>query len=370
MIPNYIQSLVKSSSLFGTVIGILYFGYIGDKYGRKKPLKISLMMIMIGEIGSSFSANLNSGLSIFAVFSMWRIFLGIGVGGIFQISVAVSEFAPVKTRGLQLCVVKAFQGFGILVASIISIIFLSLFRNLISKDVNNLDNVWRLAIIVGLIPCMIAYHLVDKIPETIRYTLDVEKNFEKAKNDLVFIKNKKDYKPYKPNEIFMGKKNFWKNFKKYFREWKNLKYLIIFSIARFTINAAVHGMIWNTSAIIQAIGFSGTPSDKSAFDYNFSNAEGNLICSFLGSIPGNWVSVGLIELIGRKKIQLFSYGSLFALMLSLGLAYSQITNINTLFIIIYTLLQFFTSFGGFTTVWIMPSECFPTCFSMKRNENL
>ena len=362
IVPGYIESLVKASCLLGTVIGLPIFGYLADKYGRKKTFKIALIIIMIGEIGSCFSADLKTGLGIFATLGIWRIFLGIGIGGIFPISVLVSEFAPKRTRGLFLSIVKAFQGLGMLVASVVSIIFLEIFKTAIINDSDNLDNVWRLCICVGIIPCLIAYYLLNGIPETIRYTLQVEGNMEKAQNDLKFINERNFYKRFDTREIGSSQNDFWISFKKYFGKWANLKYLIAFSICRFMINSTAYGINWNTRGIIEAFGFTRKASDKTPFAYNFDNSVANIYIALAGVLPGYLVCIGLIEVIGRKKIQIFGFAALFLFMLTFGAAYNQIKNIGGLFIGFYIALQFFTSFGPFTVVWILASEFFPTRF--------
>jgi PHS family inorganic phosphate transporter-like MFS transporter len=80
-VPVYIDTLVKASGQVGALIGQFYFGYLADRYGRKKMYGIELMIIMVGTVGSAFSANLETGLSIFAVLGIWRLFMGIGIGG-------------------------------------------------------------------------------------------------------------------------------------------------------------------------------------------------------------------------------------------------------------------------------------------------
>ena len=80
-IPVYIDTLVKASGQVGTLIGQLVFGYLADKYGRKKMYGIELFIIMLGTLGSAFSYNIGAGFSVFAVLGIWRLVMGIGVGG-------------------------------------------------------------------------------------------------------------------------------------------------------------------------------------------------------------------------------------------------------------------------------------------------
>ena len=79
----------------------------------------------------------------------------------------------------------------------------------------------------------------------------------------------------------------------------------------------------------------------------------------MGTVPGYWFTVFLIDRMGRKTIMGFSI--LTVLFLVLGFAFNQIKSYSIiLFIIIFTVAQFFLNFGPNTTVFIIPGELFPT----------
>jgi PHS family inorganic phosphate transporter-like MFS transporter len=72
---------------------------------------VELMIIMIGTIGSAFSANMAKGLSVYASLGIWRFFMGIGIGGDYPLSAIItSEFAGKKYRGAMMAAVFAMQG--------------------------------------------------------------------------------------------------------------------------------------------------------------------------------------------------------------------------------------------------------------------
>ena len=72
--------------LLGILIGQIVFGIMGDKFGTKKIYGIELIIIVVTTIASSLSAPTVSGLSIFAVLSIWRLILGFGIGGDYPLS--------------------------------------------------------------------------------------------------------------------------------------------------------------------------------------------------------------------------------------------------------------------------------------------
>jgi PHS family inorganic phosphate transporter-like MFS transporter len=64
---------------------------------------------------------------------------------------------------------------------------------------------------------------------------------------------------------------------------------------------------------------------------------------------------------GRKTIQIIGFVALTALFIILGFGYDPIRNASVeLFIVLFTLSQFFQNFGPNATTFIIPGEVFPT----------
>ena len=269
--------------------------------------------------------------------------------------------------------VFAMQGFGILAGSIVTIIFLSIFKHYGELDINVLDNAWRLVIAFGTIPCLIAIYFRLTIPETPRYTLQVENNIDKGLNDVDFVKTGKKVEPLQNVLVDQSKKASFSEFRKYFSKWKNLKLLVATSVCWFALDVGFYGITLNTSIIYQSIGFGGSfinttvttnfAANANNFEVIFNGAIGNLIVAVLGLVPGYWVSVGLIEILGRKKIQIIGFVGLSVTTLILAASYDKLKAYSTVwFVIVFTLMQFFQNFGPNTTTFIYPGELFPTRF--------
>lgn len=90
----------------------------------------------------------------------------------------------------------------------------------------------------------------------------------------------------------------------------------------------------------------------------YKTAVGNLILVCAGAIPGYWVSVALIDTVGRKPIQLMGFTILTILFIVIGFAYDKLNETGLL--ALYVLAQFFFNFGPNSTTFIVPGECFPT----------
>jgi PHS family inorganic phosphate transporter-like MFS transporter len=89
-------------------------------------------------------------------------------------------------------------------------------------------------------------------------------------------------------------------------------------------------------------------------------ASGNLILICAGAIPGYWVTVALVDTVGRKPIQIFGFFMLTSLFIVIGFAYDKLLKSHNGLLALYVIAQFFFNFGPNSTTFIVPGECFPT----------
>jgi len=165
--------------------------------------------------------------------------------------------------------VFAMQGIGILLAASIAVIIMLIFRSSIEHDPLMLDYVWRLIVGFGCVPACIALYYRLKIPESPRYTADVELNIP--------MEEKSVGKIVKPNT--------WKDFREYFfGRWKNFKILFGASICWFLLDIAFYGLTLNQSMVLDIV----TPHKNSTnvYDTMWNSVKGNLIIALLGTVPG------------------------------------------------------------------------------------
>ena len=92
-----------------------------------------------------------------------------------------------------------------------------------------------------------------------------------------------------------------KTFMVYFSEWRHLKQLIGTASCWFLVDVAFYGLNLNQSVLLTAIGFS---KGKTEFDTLLKNAYGNLIIAAAGYVPGYFLTIFFIEILGRRWIQI------------------------------------------------------------------
>ncbi|KAJ3010324.1 UNVERIFIED_CONTAM: phosphate transporter [Siphonaria sp. JEL0065] len=369
---------MKASTNWGNFVGQLGFGYLGDKLGRKRMYGVELIIMIVCTIGSVLSASMINGWSILVILSIWRFFLGIGIGGDYPMSATItSEFANVRYRGMMLSAVFAMQGIGIMVGGLVYIITLIAMKDQINADYTNLDTVWRIALGFGVVPAFGAVYFRLTIPETPRFTVDVIGDTDKAQSDVERVLSMNNVSNVASNwnqeEVATAKVAVKQgDFGTYFGQWKNMKTLIGTAYCWFALDVAWYGLSLNQSTVLNLINFNGPakvvingtkvapPVEIGELFYQI--ALGNLIIAFAGTVPGYWFCVALVEKIGRKPIQYFGFFVITICLVVLAIMWNTLSTQQVPFLVIFTIAQFFFQFGPNTTTFIIPGEVFPTRF--------
>ncbi|KAK0460022.1 inorganic phosphate transporter [Desarmillaria tabescens] len=361
---------LKVATPVGTLVGQLLFGWLADLVGRKRMYGIELILMIIATFGQTVSGS-GHAVNIIGVLVVWRFLMGVGVGGDYPLSAIISsEFASTRIRGRMMNAVFAFQGWGNFSAALVSLIVTSAYKNSILHDTppnyNHVDYMWRLLIGIGCVPGVIALYFRLTIPETPRFTMDIERNIQQASADITTVITGKSVK--KPDSVIQradAPKASWSDFIAYFSQWKNGKILIGTAYSWFALDIAFYGLGLNSSIILEAIGF-GTPltsGSQKVYDNLNNISVGNLILSAAGLIPGYWVCFLFIDSWGRKPIQLMGFIVLTILFIIMGFGFDALNKTKSsqgAFVFLYCLTNFFQNFGPNTTTFIVPGEAFPT----------
>ncbi|KAG1821912.1 major facilitator superfamily domain-containing protein [Suillus subaureus] len=367
------QSLgVKVATPVGNLVGQLLFGWLADILGRKRMYGIELMIMIIATFGQALAGEAPA-VNILGVIIVWRFIMGVGIGGDYPLSAIISsEFAATRSRGRLMTAVFAAQGWGQFAAALIGVIIVEAYKDSILSApfpcVVPVDHTWRLLIGLGCVPGVIALYFRLTIPETPRFTMDIERNIAQATTDIenVLTTGKSVFDEDAPVQRVKAPRATRADFRAYFGQWKNLKVLIGTAYSWFALDIAFYGLGLNSSIILTAINFGAPTSAKSTSLYVYENlyniCVGNLILSVAGLIPGYWVSFLFIDSWGRKPIQLMGFTILTILFVIMGFAYDKLNtpSNNKAFVFLYCLTNFFQNFGPNTTTFVVPGEAFPT----------
>ncbi|KAJ7683780.1 MFS general substrate transporter [Mycena rosella] len=344
-LPAGLQGLLKAGANIGSVIG--QFGFDGKE----------LMLIIFATIMSITTPTGSlSPDSCLIYLSVWRIILGIGVGGDYPMSASItSDRASLRKRGTMLAYIFSNQGWGSLVGSLVTIVVLAAYKHVMNDEgkTSKVDGVWRIVVGLSLIPALGTLYQRLTLPESTRYIEAQNQQANAMELNYANDSAEATHKVVHEEEVTEQPAHF-REFLTYFSEWRHARILIGTCLCWFLLDIAFYGINLNQNVVLSQIGFdgkTGTPWEKL-----FNLATGNIIITVLGFVPGYYATVFLIEILGRKWIQI--QGFIMAAVFS--------AKFNTLskpgFIVCFSLLQFFFNFGANTTTYCYPAEVFPTKF--------
>ena len=141
--------------VIGACLGALFFGQLTDRFGRKKLFMITLAVYIVATAATAFS---------FApwFFFLCRFFTGAGIGGEYAaINSAIDELIPARMRGRVDLAINGSFWVGSIIASAVSIFFLS------SVFATNVG--WRLEFAVGVILAFGILLVRRHVPESPRW---------------------------------------------------------------------------------------------------------------------------------------------------------------------------------------------------------
>lgn len=149
------------------------------------------------------------------------------------------------------------------------------------------------------------------MPETPRYTIDVEADVSRATRDINQYMIKPDGNRVEEANVIKEEatlpKHSWADFRRHFGQWKNFKVLLGTSWSWFALDIAFYGLGLNSTVILQTIGFgtySGSTNASANLQHSLYNvAVGNIILAIGGLIPGYYFTFAFIDVWGRKPIQ-------------------------------------------------------------------
>ncbi|KAK2982390.1 hypothetical protein RJ640_026233 [Escallonia rubra] len=386
-LPVNVNNAITGVALCGTLAGQLFFGWLGDKLGRKKVYGITLVTM----VGCALASGLSFGStahSVIASLCFFRFWLGFGIGGDYPLSaVIMSEYANQKTRGAFIAAVFAMQGVGILVAGAVSMIvskaFLAAFpagdfrHDRVLSTQPQADFVWRIVLMFGAVPAALTYYWRMKMPETARYTALVAGNHQKAAADMAKVLESD--MPLKES-VTRPPVKFKPSYGLFSNEFlrRHGLHLLGTSTTWFLLDVAFYSMQLTQKDIYPAISLIKKASHMNAIEEVYQLSKAMFLVALFATVPGYWFTVFLIDKLGRFIIQLGGFLLMSIFMAILGINYREFRGDKCsadstskydfcngkpkLFAVFYGLTLFFANFGPNSTTFIVPAELFPARF--------
>ncbi|RJQ73872.1 MFS transporter [Pseudonocardiaceae bacterium YIM PH 21723] len=323
----------------GAVVGSLFFGYLTDRYGRKKLFMITLGVYLVAVVLTAFS------------FSPWwfflmRFFTGAGVGGEYSaINSAIDELIPARVRGRVDLIVNGSFWAGAAVGSALTLVFLD--PNFFAKDLG-----WRIAFGSGAILGLAILLVRRAVPESPRWLI----THGRAPEADALIKEieahveKQTGVPLEPVTQTMEMRQrrhtgFGEIGKTLIRTYPTRT---ILGLSLFVGQAFLYNAVYFTQALVLSRFFGVSGSVIGLY----------LIPLALGNLIGPLVLGRFFDTIGRRSMIATSYIASGVLLVATGMAFSRGMFDAQTMTIMWSVVFFFASAGA-SAAYLTVSEVFP-----------
>ncbi|GLJ22757.1 hypothetical protein SUGI_0428620 [Cryptomeria japonica] len=360
--PIRVKASINGIALCGALAGQLFFGWLGDRMGRKRAYGITLSLMVASSIASGFSIG-KSPEAVIGSLCFFRFWLGFGIGGDYPLSATImSEYANTTTRGAFIAAVFGMQGLGILAGSTVALIVSASMKSAAgdTPTFGQKDVVWRIILMLGAVPAGFTYYWRMKMPETARYTALVARNARQAAEDMSRVLNLDIYEAESDVVSIQSRRQQFGLFSRDFLRYHGLHLLGTASTWFFVDVAFYSGNLFQDD-IYQKIGWLKCHYDN-PLEEVYRTARAQALIALCGTLPGYILAIFLIDRIGRFKIQLIGFFFMSVFLFALAFAYKHYWLEHSHrygFLAIYCLTFFFANFGPNTTTFIVPAELFP-----------
>lgn len=318
-----------SIALWGTVIGAMFSGILGDKLGGRESLRILAACYVISALGCAFAWNWPSLL-------FFRFIGGLGIGGSSVLGpVYIAEIAPARWRGLLVGSFQINVVVGILVA------YLS---NYLLGLAHLGMNEWRWQLGVAALPALLFFIMLFGIPRSARWL--VTKNRIPEAREVIDLLGSPDgaselddiIESVHVDGVAHSEPLFQKKY------WKPI-YLAV-TVAAFNQLAGINAILYYLNDIFGMAGFSKMSGDLQAVAVGAMN----LLATFF--------AMTVIDRLGRKTLLLIGGAGMVFCLSGVAMVFFTQQHQGMLVWLLVAYIAFFAISQG-AVIWVYISEVFP-----------
>lgn len=321
--------LTVSIALWGTVIGAMSAGAIGQRFGGRETLRITAILYVISAIGCAFAWS-------WPALVIFRFIGGLGVGGSSVLGpVYIAELAPAKWRGRLV---------GMFQINIVIGILLAYFSNYVIGTMNLGATEWRWQLGVAAVPAILFLIFLFGIPRSSRW-LVTQGRIDEARSVLEMMGTPESEAELREIIDSIHLERAAKSEPVFSMKYK-LPLILAITIGMFNQLSGINAILYYLNQIFEQAGFSKLSGDLQAVAIGFTN----LIFTFIG--------MAVIDRVGRKTLLLI--GSVGTGICLAGVAYVFATNQHqsALLWLLVTYIAFFAVSQG-AVIWVYIGEVFP-----------
>jgi len=344
------------------------------------------------------------------------------LGGDYPLSAVITaEFAPRRHRGAMLSSLFFMQAMGALVANIVSVSVIYIARNGLPKDttecnaacIQTVDIIWRWIVGLGAAPPIIAIFLRWWIPESPRYTIEVEHDYGQASKDVhkyfgdhesllqhdpahdpehqtdsTIVAEDASIRSSNPVPLAFGEsfdtvemkdtniaesvrsaakppapqKESWNawivGFYQYMIVEGNWTDLAGTSLSWLVLDFAFYCLSVNNPKVLNKLW--NTEGERPVYTKLLESGYRAMIAVSLGSVIGGALFIALSRY--RWALQVYGFWMLAGVFIIVGICFVTLlgTRYFAAVIVLYSICSIFFNFGPNTSTYVLAAECFPT----------
>ena len=322
--------LTVASALVGTILGAMFAGIPGDRYGRRDSLRILAVCYLVSALGCAFAWDWYSLL-------VFRFVGGLGIGGSSVLGpMYIAEIAPAKFRGRLV---------GFFQFNVVAGILVAYFSNYIVGTMGFGGTEWRWKLGVSAVPAALFFLMLFVIPRSPRWLVKKGRVAE-ARQVLQTIGEENAEAELRDIVASVGLEHGHGSEPLFSRKYAFPIFLAV-SIAMFNQLSGINAILYYLNDIFAKAGFSKVSSDLQSVAVGATNLVFTVI------------AMSVIDRIGRKILLLV--GGLGTAACLAGVAVIMITGTHE-DLLVWLLVGYiaFFAFSQGAVIWVYLSEVFPT----------
>ncbi len=316
--------------LFGTVLGALTSGQLGQKIGGREALRIMAVLYVISAVGCGFAWSWDA-LMVF------RFIGGIGIGGSSVLGpVYIAELAPAAWRGRLV---------GLFQINIVVGILLAYLTNYGIASMNLHGNEWRWQLGVAALPSAIFLLLLYTIPRSSRWLL-TSGRVDEARKVLQLMGSPNSEAELREIQDSIRLESG-EQTEPLFQRKLRLPLFLAVSIGMFNQLTGINAILYYQNLIFDKAGYSAMSGYRQAAIVGAMN----LLATFLG--------MALIDKLGRKTLLLIGSVGMAACLAGVAAVFFSGSHQSVLLYLLIVYIAFFAISQG-AVIWVYIAEVFPT----------
>jgi MFS family permease len=333
--------LAGSIYIVGAVAGALCFGYLTDRFGRKRLFMITLGLYVGATVATAFAWT-------FWSFALFRFLTGGGIGGEYSaINSAIDELIPSRVRGWVDIAINGSWWLGTIIGASLTLVLLD--PHLLPHALG-----WRFAFGAGAVLGLVILVIRRYIPETPRWLMthgcleEAERVVAAIEDEVRTATGRRDLPPPDGPPMRLRRTHhlgFGLIARVMFRQYVSRS---ILGLSLMAGQAFLYNAIFFTYALV-----------LTTFYHVPSGTVGSYLIPFaIGNVLGPWLLGRFFDTVGRRTMIALTYGVSGVLIIATGYLFERGVLTAVTQTAAWSVVFFFASAGA-SAAYLTVSEVFP-----------